>query len=301
MRMVPDATPRSYYGHPVLKAPVWKPEVPAYLFTGGLAGASAVLAAGARLNGDDLLARRSLLVSLGAVAVSPILLIRDLGRPERFLNMLRVFKVTSPMSVGTWLLLGAGTATGAAVGSDLLGILRPVGRFAEALAAALGGPLATYSAVLITDTAVPAWHGARIEMPTIFAASSVSSAGALLAMVCPPEHAAPARRLAIAGAIVELVGARLVERRLGPAGEVYRQGRAGRLLEAAELLAGMGAATLAVGGRQRPVAIAGGLGVLAGALCERWGIFRAGVQSTQDPRHTVLPQRERVARRAGLA
>lgn len=295
MRMVPEAVPRSYYGHPVLKAPVWKPEVPAYLFTGGLAGASAVLAAGARLSGDDLLARRSLLVSLGAVSVSPVLLIRDLGRPERFLNMFRVLKVTSPMSVGSWLLLGAGAATGAAVASDLLGTVRPAGRAAEAVAAALGAPLATYSAVLITNTAVPAWHGARLEMPTIFAASSVSSAGALAAIVCPPQNAAPARRLAIAGAIVELIGARMVERRLGQGGEPYRQGRAGRLLEAAELLAGSGASMLAVAGGRRGVAVAGGLAVLGGALSERWGIFRAGVQSAQDPRYTVAPQRERLA------
>ena len=296
MRMVPDARPRSYYGHPVLKTPVWKPEVPAYLFTGGLAGASAVLAAAARLSGDDLLARRSLLISLGAVSVSPVLLIRDLGRPARFLNMFRVLKVTSPMSVGSWLLLGAGAAVGSAAGSDLLGVLRPAGRAAEVVAAALGAPLATYSAVLISDTAVPAWGQARLELPTIFAASSVSSAGALAAIVCPPDHADPARRLAIAGAIVELIGARMVERRLGRVGEVYRQGRAGRLLEAAELLAGSGASMLAVAGRRRGVAVVGGLAVLAGAVCERWGIFRAGVQSTQDPRHTVAPQRERLSR-----
>ncbi len=300
-RMVPDASPRSYYGHPVLKAPVWRPEVPTYLFTGGLAGASAVLAGVARVSRDDLLARRSLLVSLGAVLVSPILLIRDLGRPERFLNMFRVFKVTSPMSVGSWLLLGAGATTGAAVGSDLLGILRPVGRLAEAAAAAIGAPLATYSAVLLTDTAVPAWHEARLEMPTIFAASSVSSAGALAAIVCPAQSAAPARRLAIAGAIVELVGARMLERRLGRLGDVYRQGRAGRLLEAAELLAGSGASMLAVAGRRRSVAVAGGLAVLGGALCERWGIFRAGIQSTKDPGYTVAPQRERIAQREGAA
>lgn len=301
VRMVPDATPRSYYGHPVLKAPVWRPEVPAYFFTGGLAGASAMLAALARLSRDDVLARRSLLISLGAVGVSPVLLIRDLGRPERFLNMLRVFKVTSPMSVGSWLLAAAGTATTAAVGSDLLGVLRPVGRLAEAAAAVLGAPLATYSAVLITDTAVPAWHEARLEMPTIFAASSVSSAGALAAVLCPSENAEPARRLAIAGAIVELVGARMLERRLGQAGEVYRQGRAGRFLEAAELLAGSGASMLAVAGRRRSVAVLGGLAVLGGALCERWGIFRAGFQSASDPRHTVAPQRERIAERGGAA
>ncbi|MGA8014466.1 MAG: NrfD/PsrC family molybdoenzyme membrane anchor subunit, partial [Candidatus Dormiibacterota bacterium] len=113
-RMVPDATPTSYYGHPVIKPPVWKPEVPLYLFTGGLAGGSALLTVGARLAGNDVLARRALLTGLVAVNVSPVLLIKDLGRPERFLNMLRVFKVTSPMSVGSWLLIGSGVMTSAA-------------------------------------------------------------------------------------------------------------------------------------------------------------------------------------------
>ena len=119
---------RSYYGRPILKEPVWKPEIPWYFFTGGIGGSSASLALAAHLTGNDRLARNANLVALAAMTVSPLLLIRDLGRPMRFLNMMRVFKVTSPMSVGSWLLALQGTATGVA------------GARAGAFAAAGAGP-----------------------------------------------------------------------------------------------------------------------------------------------------------------
>src|SRR5205823_2044949 len=100
---------RSYYGRPIIKEPVWTPEIPIYFFTGGMAGASATLAFVAGELGHETLARRGWAVALGGAAVSPALLISDLGRPTRFLNMLRMFKVTSPMSVGSWILVGAGS------------------------------------------------------------------------------------------------------------------------------------------------------------------------------------------------
>src|SRR5207248_1692869 len=109
----------SYYGRPIVKEPVWKTEIPTYFFTGGLAGTSASLALAARLAGNDTLARRALWVNAAAITVSPLLLIKDLGRPLRFLNMLRVFKVTSPMSVGTWIVSFSGTATGTAAACEL--------------------------------------------------------------------------------------------------------------------------------------------------------------------------------------
>ncbi len=129
--VVPRAEPQSYYGRPVLKAPVWTWEVPTYFFFGGMAGAAAPLAYGAHLAGDETLARRATLVSLAGLAVSPPLLISDLGRPERFWRMLRVFKPTSAMSVGTWILSAFGATSG-------LGLLVPQARAACGGARAAG-------------------------------------------------------------------------------------------------------------------------------------------------------------------
>src|SRR5829696_3345202 len=133
VRMVPEEEARSYYGRAVLKEPIWSWEIPCYFFAGGLAGASSNLALVARLAGNDRLARRALLVALGGAAVSPPLLISDLGRPDRFYNMLRVFKPTSPMSVETWVLSAFGAATGLATDSEVLGLFPRLGRFCQAI------------------------------------------------------------------------------------------------------------------------------------------------------------------------
>src|SRR5437764_805472 len=158
--MVPRAEPRTYYDRPVLKKPVWKWYIPAYFFSGGIAGASSTLAFAARLRGNERLARRAGLISLAGIAVSPVLLIVDLGRPGRFANMLRVAKPTSPMSMGTWLITLFGPLSGGAAVSDATGLLPRLGRLCEAIAALLGPAVATYTAVLTSDTAVPAWHEA---------------------------------------------------------------------------------------------------------------------------------------------
>ena len=97
--MVPDATFTSYYGHPVVKPAPWGDDVAAYLFLGGVAGGSGLLAAGGQLTGRDLLRRNARLSALAAVALGGVALVRDLGRPERFYNMLRTFKLTSPITI----------------------------------------------------------------------------------------------------------------------------------------------------------------------------------------------------------
>src|SRR5919202_3085725 len=123
VREVPEEEVRNYYGRAVLKEPTWTWEIPAYFFAGGLAGASSGLALTARLTGNDRLARRALLAALGGAAASPVFLISDLGRPERFYNMLRVVKPTSPMSVGSWILLVSGGASTTAAVLELAGRL----------------------------------------------------------------------------------------------------------------------------------------------------------------------------------
>jgi hypothetical protein len=292
--MVPPGEPRSYYGEPVLAEPVWTPEIPLYFWTGGICGAALPLSLLASLRGNDELARRSAAVALGMGAVSPALLISDLGRPSRFLNMLRMFKVTSPMSVGSWILSATGSAAAVAGARELLGILRGPGRAAQWASLALGPALSTYTATLIANTAIPVWHEARRELPFVFAATSAATAGALVAAVTPPRHAAPARRLAIGGGIAELAALELMERRLGPLGEPYEHGAPKHLGRAAKGLTVAGVAALVAAKGRRPGVVAGAAALLAGGLAERWSIFRAGFASARDPKYTVGPQRERL-------
>jgi formate-dependent nitrite reductase membrane component NrfD len=289
---------QSYYGRPILKEPVWQPEVPCYFFTGGIAGASSVLHFAASVLGNETLARRALFISTAADIVSPALLVSDLGRPERAVNMFRVFKVTSPMSVGSWILVASGTVSTVAAALELVGKLRPVKAGAGLIAALLGGPLATYTGTLVADTAIPVWHEARHELPWLFGASAVSSAGAAATIAVPVDEAGPARRLAIAGSVVGLALKEVMQHRLGFVGEVYKQEQAGALGRLSKLCTSAGAGLLALHGRRsRAAAAAGGALVLGGELAMRWSVFRAGFQSARDPRYVVVPQRERKAAR----
>jgi len=293
---------RSYYGRPIVKEPVWTWEIPTYFFTGGIAGASGVLHGLARLTGRHRLARTSLYVSAAFEVVSPALLISDLGRPERFSNMFRVFKVTSPMSVGSWILAVSGGSTVTAAVLELAGRLKPVKVAAETVSFFFGPPLTTYTGTLVADTAISVWHEGRHELPWLFGSSACGTAGAAVGMLLPPEEAGPARRFAIGGAVGELVWTQLMEKRLGFVGEVYRQGEAGRAARIAKACTALGAGLLAWrGGRSRAAAVAGGALVLAGGAATRWSVYKAGFQSARDPRYTVIPQRERVERRGTAA
>jgi hypothetical protein len=286
----------SYYGRPIVKEPVWKPEIPLYFFTGGLAGAAAVLGLGARMTGNDVLARRAFAVNTAAIGVSPLLLIKDLGRPARFYNMLRVFKLTSPMSVGTWIVSASGTASGVAAACGLTGVLPRVERAGETAAGLLGPFLSTYTAVLVSDSVVPAWHEARSELPFVFAGSAAASAGGAVAAVSPAAVARPARRLAIAGAALELAASKAMEDRLGDlVGEPYRTGKGGTMTSASKATTAAGAALMALAGRRRLGAVAAGALLCTGSLLQRFAVYHAGKASARDPRYTSLPQRERLA------
>jgi formate-dependent nitrite reductase membrane component NrfD len=250
----------------------------------------------ARLARQERLAKTALYVGAAADVVSPILLISDLGRPERFLNMLRVFKVTSPMSVGSWVLFVSGGASTTAAVLRSLGILKPVKVAAEAVSFLAGPPLATYTGTLLADTAIPVWHEARHELPWLFGASASASAGAATTLFLPPRDAGPARRFAILGSAGVLGLKEVMQRRLGFVGEVYEKDEAGCYGRLARGLTAAGAGLLALGGkRSRAAAVTGSALVLAGELALRWSVFKAGFQSARDPRYTVIPQRERLA------
>jgi hypothetical protein len=282
-----------YYGRPVLHAPVWKAEIPWYLFAGGLAGVSSILAAGGRATGRPHLARVARRVALGGALVSPALLISDLGRPERFANMLRVVRPTSPMNMGAWVLSSYGPAAGVAAVLDTAGVLPRAGAVADGAAALLGSLLSTYTGVLLADTAVPVWHGAHRDLPAVFAASAATSAGAAALLFTPPAEAGPARRLALAGIAAEEVALRRMESRLGPLASPYHAGPAGRYHRAARWAGLAGAALVAAPRRAMNVAGAGLL--LAAAAATRFAVFKAGVQSADDPAATIEPQRARLA------
>nr|WTA64426.1 polysulfide reductase NrfD [Micromonospora sp. NBC_00855] len=311
---VPEAEFTSYYGRPVLKGPVWKWDIAAYLFTGGLAAGSSLLAAGGQLTGRPALRRAGRVTALAAVSASAVFLVKDLGRPARFHHMLRVAKPTSPMSMGTWILTAYGPAAGVAAIAEVAGVLPrhgllglagralpPIGHAAGLIAAGTAPALATYTGVLLADTAVPSWHEAYPELPVIFAGSALASGAGVGLLAAPPAQAGPARRMAVAGAALELYGAHRVETRLGLLSEPYRLGRPGRLLRAGRLLTAGGVAGALLGRRSRVVGALSGSALLAASVLTRFGIFYGGVASARDPRYTVVPQRERVeARRTGM-
>ena len=218
-------------------------------------------------------------------------LIRDLGRPGRFLNMLRVFKVTSPMSVGTWLVSGYAPSAGIAALSSLTGRLPRLGAAATAGAALLAPAVASYTAALIGDTAVPAWHEGYPEMPFIFTGSASMAAGGLGLLGAPLAETTPARNLALLGYAMEASAFERMRHRTGLTAEIYLRGRAGQYIRAGQVLAALGAtgAVLSIEGPfsgrvSRVVAALSGAALMSASAATRFGVFHAGIASAADPK-----------------
>lgn len=292
---VPEAEFNSYYNLPVINKPVWQsPDIPGYLFLGGLAGAASLLGAGAQATGRRVLDRVSKAGAFSAGVLSLAGLVHDLGRPSRFLNMLRVFKITSPMSVGSWLLAGYVPLAGIAAASSLSGKAPKIGIAATVATALLGPAIASYTAALISDTAVPAWHDGYPEMPFVFVGSSATAAGGLGLLAAPLTENAPARAMAVLGVAIELAAFERMERRIGMTAEPYSQGRGGAYVRASKALSLAGIAGALLGRRNRVLSALSGTALLAASAATRWGIFHAGLQSANDPKYTIIPQRERL-------
>jgi formate-dependent nitrite reductase membrane component NrfD len=300
--MVPPAEVRTYYDRPILKKPTWKWYIPAYFWAGGLAAGSSMLAAGADAMGDAGLGRRARLTALASISFGAGCLVADLGRPGRFHHMLRVAKPSSPMSVGTWVLTAYGPVAGLAAVSDLVGWFPRTGRAATWAAAALAPAVASYTAVLLSDTAIPAWHDAYGTMPAVFVSSAAAAAGgaALLGAAAVGGDPSPvAARLAVSATLVEAVAVRAMELSLAPAVRAaYTSGPPHRL---SRLAAGLGAAGVALveagrrGRRGRWWAGAGGAAIVLASAAERFAIVAAGTRSAEDPAATSGPQRARLA------
>jgi Polysulphide reductase, NrfD len=296
--MVDDVEFTSYYGRPVIKAPVWKsPDVPLYLFLGGAAGTSAILGAMADVSGRPSLTRVCRLVAGGGSIASVGFLVHDLGRPERFLHMLRVFKPTSALSMGTYILSPFSAAAGATAAVELLGWFPRLKRFGGIVAALLGGPMATYTAVLLANTAVPSWRAPHKQLPVVFAGSAMAASGGITMALAPVREAGPSRKIAVVGAAVELAAMHKVEHDHGIVSEPFHIGPAGKLLRAAKACTAAGAGLTVVAGRSRLGSIASGTLLAAGSLLTRFAVFEAGMASARDPKYTVVPQRARMAAR----
>ncbi|WP_068164891.1 NrfD/PsrC family molybdoenzyme membrane anchor subunit [Rhodococcus phenolicus] len=306
--MVPEADFESYYGRPIVKPAPWEHDIAVYLFSGGVAAGSSMLAAGADLTGRPALRRVARLGSLVSLLVSMGTLVHDLGKPARFLNMLRVAKPTSPMSVGTWILSLHGPFAGVAAAAELAGmlptrwkrgpvrLLLALGRPAGLVGAATAPPVAAYTAVLLSDTATPAWHSAYEELPFVFCGSAAAASGGLGLLGAPVAEAGPARVFAVGGALVELAAGRRMERSMGLPAETLHLGRAGRLMRASTVLTAAGTVGALAGRRSRVLSMISGAALMVGSLCTRLGVYEAGIASAKDPRYTVVPQRERVDR-----
>lgn len=298
--MVPEPEFESYYGRQIIKTPTWKtPDVPLYLFLGGVGGASALLAEGAALSDLPALEKAARSAAAVSAAAGTVALVHDLGRPSRFLNMLRVVKPTSPLSVGSFILAPFAGLSVAALASHLTGRLPLLGRAAGLGAAVFGPPLVTYTAALFANTAVPAWHEAHRELPFVFAGSGATAAGGIAMLCTPTAQAAPARRMAIAGAAVELVASEQLQSRLGMIAEPYQQGTPGLLMKTARTMTMAATVLTVVAGRRSRVASAvAGVTYAAASLTTRFGVFEAGLASARDPKYIVVPQRQRLAERA---
>ena len=186
---------------------------------------------------------------------------------------------------------------GAAAVSEVTGILPGAGRAATLGAGLLGPGVATYTAALICDTAVPAWHEGHREMPYVFAGSAASAAGGLGLLAVHPAEAEPARDLAVLGATVELIAKRQLLARLARPGEQslaepYETGTTGAILRLAEFLtAGRWPARYSAG--SRAVSALSGAALVAASAMTRFGIFEAGMASARDPKYTIVAQRRR--------
>jgi hypothetical protein len=290
---------RTYYDHPVVKEPTWKSYIPSYFYLGGLAAGSSLLAAGADAVGDGKLRRAAHLTGLGAISLGAGALIADLGRPARFHHMLRVFRPSSPMNVGSWLLAAYGPAVGVAAASDATGAFRFVGRAATWTAAALAPAVATYTAVIVADTAVPAWHDTGRRLPFVFASGAAASAGGIAAAFVP--ESAAARRFALAGSLSGDALALTLHQGLAPeVAHAFTDGKSSKLRHLATACGVGGSALIAAGGARRSSLVRlGGVLVAAGALAERFAVIAAGRTSAASPEATIVPQNARLASAAG--
>ncbi len=288
------ASASGYYGQPIVKPPVWTWQIGLYLFVGGAAGMSGAIALAGLLTGQSLdFVHLALGVAFAGAVISPVLLIWDLGRPTRFLNMLRVFKWRSAMSMGVWtLFLFSGFAGAAFVlvsGWDVLlqwgfppTALRGIALALVAGTALSGVILATYTGVLLGATAVPVWSAHHTLLPFHFGIVGLGSAAAILELL--GLRLAALNAIAMTVAAVETgIGVWMEIGRQGATARAIHEGTPGRLLRVAALLTG----PVPLIFRIFDFVPMAGVCFLVGAVSSRYGWILAGRVSARDPEATI--------------
>jgi formate-dependent nitrite reductase membrane component NrfD len=282
-----------YYGMPALKRPQWTVEVPLYFFVGGLSGAASLIAAVGRLSSADarLIRHSRWLAAIGGM-ISPALLIADLGVPSRFLNMLRVFKIQSPMSVGSWTLVAFSNSAAATAVLGEFERRRPnravsvLTDAAQIMSALTGVILSTYTGVLVGATAIPAWNEHVSTLPIHFAASGTAAAAAILELSGNDSEAL--NRIALGAAAVETAMGASIELSSTPGTKALKSGMSGWAMRGAGLLSGPLPLALRLlssknNARKRGLRRAAAISSVAGSLLTRWAWVHAGKVSADDP------------------
>ncbi len=286
-----------YYGEAVVRPPVWTWEIPLYFFIGGAAGMAPTIAAFALVRQQSGVAVAAMWIALVGAMVSPVLLVLDLGRPLMFLNMLRVFKWRSPMSVGAWILtffsphavlglIALELHLHHVFGGGLGSLIRIFTILMIAGAAFYGLGLATYTGVLIGATAIPAWYLHRVLLPIHFGIAGLGSAAAVIELVGYRIPALHAIGLAVA-AIETALWIWLEVDRHGKADRALHEGKSGWMLRGSELLTGPLSLVLRLIG----LAPLAGISFLCGACLSRFGWIEAGRASGRDPESVFAAER----------
>jgi formate-dependent nitrite reductase membrane component NrfD len=295
----PQKEDPTYYDVPMLKEPVWEWAVPLYYYIGGLTGASLVLGAAAQITRPDearTLIKRCHAIGFAGSVVSGGLLVYDLGKPSRFLNMLRVFRPTSPMNMGAWILSGTGaTATGALLFAGRNGWLKLPGQLLGYAAGVFGAGLATYTGVLVANSAIPIWQESRRALPVLFGSSALASLGCTFDIFT--ENAEERRITNVignVGRVAEVVAGTLMEHHASAVPMVARpfsRGLSGVMWRTAELLTAASLLVSMAPNRNRRTRLAAGLLGTAGSLLLRYTVAHLGTVSARDSRASFHQQR----------
>jgi formate-dependent nitrite reductase membrane component NrfD len=294
----------TYYGRPMLKSSVWSADIPLYYFLGGAAGAALTLGAAIQFTSRgnsrtrelrQLSARCHWVGIIGSTAGAAFL-IHDLGRPSRFAYMMRVFRPSSPMNIGAWILAGAAPSaivTGLFINRP--GTLGAIGEAAGYASGVFGAALAGYTGVLVANTVLPIWQDARRWMPVLFISSAAATAASVLDILYAGGAAGRITRLfGTVGRIAEIACAKRVEKlasKIPEVGKPFHQGLPARLWKGATIFT-IASVVVSVIPRMSPgkKRLAGLLGV-AGALLLRFAIHELGDASAHNPSAAFEQQR----------